>query len=160
MNPDGSDQRNLTNNPAVDVPTGWSPDGSEILFLSNRSGNQEIYVMNADGSDVRQLTDNPAADTFGIWRPCPGTQPIPPVVTPAPLTCTLNVPDGANQRSGPSTSFPIRNVLTAGAITQAQGQAIGSDSYVWWQLTDGTWVRSDVVDEAPGCDALPTVPTP
>lgn len=33
-----------------------SPDGSKILFRSNRDGNEEIYVMNADGSNQTRLT--------------------------------------------------------------------------------------------------------
>ncbi len=32
-------------------------EGSRILFDSNRSGSDEIYVMDADGSSVRQLTN-------------------------------------------------------------------------------------------------------
>jgi Tol biopolymer transport system component len=34
----------------------WSPDGSKIVFQSNRSGEWHLYVMNADGSSLRDLT--------------------------------------------------------------------------------------------------------
>ncbi len=33
-----------------------SPDGSRVVFQSNRTGAFQIYSMKADGSDVRQLT--------------------------------------------------------------------------------------------------------
>jgi hypothetical protein len=62
MAPDGSDLINLSNNPGEDSNPSWSPDGSQIAFVSNRDageeGGQAIYVMNADGSGVRQLTFN------------------------------------------------------------------------------------------------------
>jgi Tol biopolymer transport system component len=40
-----------------------------IAFVSNRDGNNEIYVMNADGSGVTRLTDNPAIDQDPAWSP-------------------------------------------------------------------------------------------
>ena len=63
MGPDGSNQTNLTNNPADDFDPVWSADGQQIVFVSNREtdaggGGQFIYIMNADGSDVRQVTFN------------------------------------------------------------------------------------------------------
>ena len=61
MNPDGSGQTNITNNPASDNYPAWSPDGSKIAFSSDRDGNAEIYVMNADGSGVRRVADRPSA---------------------------------------------------------------------------------------------------
>jgi dipeptidyl aminopeptidase/acylaminoacyl peptidase len=33
----------------------WSPDGSQIAFLTDRSGRWEVWVMNADGSDQHAL---------------------------------------------------------------------------------------------------------
>ena len=34
----------------------WSPDGSKIVFWSNRTGTSQIYVMNRDGTGLTQLT--------------------------------------------------------------------------------------------------------
>lgn len=60
MDPDGGNLQNLSNNPGDDRNAVWSPDGSQIAFVSNREndqdGGQHIYVMDADGSNVRQLT--------------------------------------------------------------------------------------------------------
>jgi Tol biopolymer transport system component len=34
----------------------WSPDGSAVVFTSNRDGNFELYVAKANGLGLRQLT--------------------------------------------------------------------------------------------------------
>ncbi len=52
-----------------------SPDGTQIVFSSNRDGNSEIYVMSADGSNVRRVTTSPADDGAASWSP-DGTQLI------------------------------------------------------------------------------------
>jgi Tol biopolymer transport system component len=39
----------------------FSPDGAKIVFVSDRDGNAEIYVMNADGANQVNLTNDPAA---------------------------------------------------------------------------------------------------
>jgi TolB protein len=66
MNADGSGQRNLTRSVtypfASDGAPAWSPDGRKILFVSNRGGNAEVYVMNADGSGLRKLTQLKGGD--------------------------------------------------------------------------------------------------
>lgn len=60
MGPDGKDPVKITNNPADDWDPAWSPDGSQVAFISNRENGKEsgqfIYVMNADGNGVRQLS--------------------------------------------------------------------------------------------------------
>jgi Tol biopolymer transport system component len=57
MNADGSDLVQLTNDKSNSAYPSWSPDGSQILFESDRNdGNANIYVMDADGSNIVQLT--------------------------------------------------------------------------------------------------------
>src|SRR5437016_4483694 len=50
-------------------------EGAEgrIAFVSNRDGNNEIYVMDANGSGVTRLTNNAAGDSGPAWSP-DGTQ--------------------------------------------------------------------------------------
>jgi Tol biopolymer transport system component len=40
------------------VPS-WSPDGTQLLFLSYRDGTGQIYVMDRDGANVRRVTKIP-----------------------------------------------------------------------------------------------------
>jgi len=47
----------------------WSPDGSLIVFSSNRRGRSSIYVMNAYGTDQRQLVSLPGEQTAPVWSP-------------------------------------------------------------------------------------------
>ncbi len=47
----------------------WSPDGTKLAFMSNRDGNNEIYVVNRDGSGLRRLTNHPAIDVTPTWSP-------------------------------------------------------------------------------------------
>ena len=42
---------------------------TKIAFVSERDGNDEIYVMNVDGSEQKNLTNNPAYDTGPSWSP-------------------------------------------------------------------------------------------
>lgn len=40
----------------------WSPDGSQIAFMTDRTGQWEIWIMNADGSNQRPMFPNGALD--------------------------------------------------------------------------------------------------
>ncbi len=57
IQPDGSGQRQLTNNAADDSMTAVSPAGNLIFFASNRTGEAQVWRMNADGSNQTQITD-------------------------------------------------------------------------------------------------------
>ena len=67
MNPDGSEQVNLTKHPAGDLQAVWSPTGEKILFVSNRGGERDLYLMNADGSNVRRVFKR----KIEAWRTAP-----------------------------------------------------------------------------------------
>ena len=82
MNADGSGEVRLTQTPSTvfvnallagktgkswnNAAPAWSPDGSQIAFISDRNGAYEIWVMNADGSNQRALLSAKALNGAGI----------------------------------------------------------------------------------------------
>jgi len=67
---DGSGERRLTTDDAVDRSPCWSPDGLEIAFASRRSGSGDIYVVPADGSaPPRRLTAGDGPEDDPDWAP-------------------------------------------------------------------------------------------
>ena len=74
INPDGTDERQLTNNLVTDQDPRYSPDGTRIVFASTREDSRsEIYVGNADGDlngpDVRRLTFTPGGHRQPSFSP-------------------------------------------------------------------------------------------
>ena len=65
MGRDGSKPHRLFNITGWD-PT-WSPDGSQILFASNRSGTNQLWVANLDGSGPKQVSDLPDLRGRSDW---------------------------------------------------------------------------------------------
>lgn len=60
INADGSGLTRLTNQSEFNGTPAWAPDGSQIAFVSARSGDfWSLHVMNADGSDVTRLAPAP-----------------------------------------------------------------------------------------------------
>jgi Tol biopolymer transport system component len=67
---DGSGERELTHDPAVDRYPSWSPNGRQIALLSTRSGKSQIWSIRPDGSDLRQLTFAPdGVMSQASWSP-------------------------------------------------------------------------------------------
>jgi TolB protein len=63
----GEVTKNLTNSSWDEVSPTWAPDGSQIAFVSNRTGNPQIYVVAAGGGDPRRLTMAGAYNTSPRW---------------------------------------------------------------------------------------------
>ena len=53
----GGDAVALTDGIAWDFQPRFSPDGSRIAFVSDRSGAENIWTMNVDGEDLQQVSD-------------------------------------------------------------------------------------------------------
>jgi Tol biopolymer transport system component len=66
--PDGPQEKLITD-PASDMWPAWSPDGSKLAFSSDRSGNEEIYVIGSDGKGLTRMTNNPADERYPSWSP-------------------------------------------------------------------------------------------
>jgi len=60
-----------------------------------------------------------------------------------------------NLRMGPGTDNAQHGTLPAGQAATVTGQVTGADGYVWFQLEDGTYVRSDLGTTSGACGDLP-----
>lgn len=73
MNADGTNARDITNNPARELQgaTGnpWSDDGGQITFSRDAGGGLEVFGANADGTGAAQLTTTPGDNYFTDWAP-------------------------------------------------------------------------------------------
>jgi Tol biopolymer transport system component/imidazolonepropionase-like amidohydrolase len=66
----GGEARSLTSGMAWDYQARYSPDGTQIVFVSDREGSDNLWIMNADGSNAKALT-NERRFMFGspTWSP-------------------------------------------------------------------------------------------
>jgi hypothetical protein len=77
INPDGTDLTRITDAPGDDIEPSWSPDGTKLVFASERDEDPcapgicaELYSMNADGTQPTRLTTTPAVhETDPVWSP-------------------------------------------------------------------------------------------
>ncbi len=69
-NADGSGTRQLTHSGKSDSHPRWSPDGTKILFQSNRDGSLQLYILDlAQGGEPAKLTDISTGASSGNWSP-------------------------------------------------------------------------------------------
>jgi Tol biopolymer transport system component len=67
MNLEGTNLRQPTGEGLDTQEFAWSPDGSRIAFVSERTGYSEIYVVNVDGSGLTQITHDEACAVNPSW---------------------------------------------------------------------------------------------
>ena len=59
----------LTSSNAIDTSPSYSPDGSQIVFTSDRGGRTQIYAMNADGTNQRRISFGDGTYSTPVWSP-------------------------------------------------------------------------------------------
>jgi TolB protein len=59
----------LTDSPGIDIGGSFSPDGSKIVFESDRSGSQQVYTMNVDGSNQQRISFFGGRAATPEWSP-------------------------------------------------------------------------------------------
>jgi hypothetical protein len=140
----------------------WSPDCKQIVFNSNRTGNNQIWMMdfwdmNYAGQNQHNISNNPYNDWDPVWFKPPPISGGPPTPTPLPtptsqgqasvegkVVATMSV----RVRAGPS----FQDTVIGGVAPDQSVQVIGrSADSGWWQIvfppqTDGRgWVAANYV---------------
>jgi dipeptidyl aminopeptidase/acylaminoacyl peptidase len=89
---DGTEHRPLTGGAFVEQAPRWSPDGTRLLYLSNRGGTPQLYVRYMATGEAFPVTNVRQPPTAPAWS-ADGTQiaylalvPTPPLVIGTPLT--------------------------------------------------------------------------
>ena len=59
----------LTRSLGIDVSPAFSPDGTKIAFVSDRSGSAQIYIMDSDGYNISRVTFQGDYNTSPAWSP-------------------------------------------------------------------------------------------
>jgi TolB protein len=66
----GGNARRLTQSGgSIDVSPCFSPDGTQIVFNSDRGGDQQLYVMGADGSGAKRISYGRGRYATPVWSP-------------------------------------------------------------------------------------------
>lgn len=67
---DGTNVRQLTNEPADASDPSWAPDGTQLAFTSTRNGRRDIYAIGIQGKGKSRLLTNDPVDAFqSDWSP-------------------------------------------------------------------------------------------
>ncbi|MCY3817751.1 MAG: amidohydrolase family protein [Gammaproteobacteria bacterium] len=68
---EGGTARRITSGMAFDSQPRFSPDGERIVFVSDRSGSENVWIANADGGEPRKLSSDKGTIEFASpsWSP-------------------------------------------------------------------------------------------
>ena len=108
MNAEGSNVRALTESPAIDGRSSWSPDGALIAFERyDGASDDSIFTIRSDGTGLKEIVSGSAP----AWQPLP-------------VTSDSSVPTPSTRESGPidmGLGFPVCNVLSMSADFDGNG---------------------------------------
>jgi TolB protein len=64
---DGENRVQLTSDGAIEAWHAWSPDGTQLVYISNASGKSNTYKITVADGTVTRLTDHDTNDYMPIW---------------------------------------------------------------------------------------------
>lgn len=134
-------------------PLEFMPTDDEMVYSFDRNDPSGNFTYRYD---VTILSNEEMSGTITLFyvSGCTLENSFVMVLQDADVICMVNSDSGANLRSGPGTDFSRAGQLPAIHLQSVIGQTTGSDGFVWWQLEDDSWVRSDVVEEVGDCESV------
>jgi Tol biopolymer transport system component/imidazolonepropionase-like amidohydrolase len=129
---EGGEATRLTYGLAFDAQPRFSPDGSRVVFTSDRSGGQNVWIISLDGQDSTQVTQGAANRTESpVWTP-DGQYIVASVGdfrgSTQPTLRMYHVDGGSGLR-----------ILPSGDTNKALGAAFGADDrYLWFAQRTGS----------------------
>src|SRR3954469_789915 len=63
----GGEAHLLVSHPANETRPMYSPDGTRLAFVSNRTGNGDIYVLDLGSGALRRITFDDASEQLDAW---------------------------------------------------------------------------------------------
>ena len=140
---DGSGEHPLVSPSDMDYDGAWAPDGSSIVFTSERNGSADLYRVRRDGSGLERLTDSPAYDDQAAFSP-DGRQLV-FVTTRANGTADLWTLDLQTRRAKALTSGPGGDFRPSWS-PEGQWIAFASDRAGNLKFSHGRWEHLHLVD--------------
>ncbi len=150
------DVRNLTATPGIrERDAVWSPDGRQVAYLSDRSGEYQVCLRAADGSgDEKQLTKKTEAWQYGVaWSP--DSKHL--LMSDAAMNLWLiDADSGALKKIDQGISDDIQQFAwshDSGWVSYSKAEANGFRSIFLYQLDGGKVQRvtSDFTDDSAPC---------
>ena len=133
----GADAKRITSGPAFDSQPRYSPDGKTIVFLSDRSGSENIWICDTDGANARTVTKGDKS-LYASPEWTPDGDYIVASKTGMPLGSTYEIwlyhKDGGSGISlTKDDKGPAPGPLGRGTANNALGAAFGPDArYLWY----------------------------
>src|SRR5215475_869023 len=140
---DGSDEHRLPSGSNIDYDPVWSPDGSSIVFTSDREGSADLFRIKPDVTGLERLTDSPAYEDQAAFSP--DSKQLVFVTTRANGTADLWTMEVTSRRAKALTSGPGGDFRPSWS-PDGQWIAFSSDRGSTMPMGRGRWEHLQLAD--------------
>jgi Tol biopolymer transport system component len=124
----------------------WSPDGASIAFVSDRSGNDEVWIVGVAGGEARKLTESTANDWVPVFAAggtrIGGTRILFVSDRTGEPEIWSMAPDGSDLRN--LTNHPAHFDGTWSVAVSPDGSRVAYGNAAFQDPVTSGWVREDL----------------
>ncbi len=129
----------------------FSPDGKMVIVGSRSgairfwdviSGERFPFFIEGHNDGITSVEFSPTGNNFATNS---GFREGAIRLWGIPSICLATSANNVNLRAGPGTNFAQVGNLVSGQYLEVVAQTTGTDNFIWWQLDEEIWARSDVV---------------